>query len=79
MVRQVSHQHVIDKESIRDIYHEAGVYYRDWTFAIIVLWGLAVIFRFVALGTHSFEGYILAGFGTAFFMVIRFFAFRMRR
>jgi energy-coupling factor transporter ATP-binding protein EcfA2 len=78
MVHQISHSHVVTKDVIRDVYHEAGVHYRDWSYAIVVLWGLMISFRFVALGSHSFEGYILAGFGTAFLMVLRFFMFKMR-
>jgi len=78
MVHQISRSPVVTKDVIRDVYHEAGIRYRDWSYAIIVLWGLMISFRFVALGSHSFEGYILAGFGTAFLMVLRFFMFKMR-
>ncbi len=78
MVHQISHKPVVNRDAIREVYHEAGITYRDWTFAIIVLWGIAIMFRFVALGTHSFEGYILAGFGMAFLAVMRFFILRMR-
>ena len=73
MVNQVSHQPVVTRERIREIYHEAGIRYRDWTPFLIILWGLAMVFRFIALGTHSFEGYILAGVGIAALMTtIRF-------
>jgi len=73
MIRQVSHKPVITREIARDIYHEAGTRYRDWTPFLIILWGVAMIFRFIALGTHSFEGYILAGSFIAVLMtVIRF-------
>jgi len=68
MVRQVSHEPVIDREAIRDVYHEAGVRYRDWTPFLVILWGVAMVSRFIALGTHSFEGYILAGVGMAALM-----------
>jgi len=78
MVHQISHSSVVTRDVIRDVYHEAGIRYRDWSYAIIVLWGIMISFRFVALGSHSFEGYILAGFGTAFLMVLRFFMFKMR-
>ena len=78
MVHQVSHRPVVTRDAVREVYHEAGIRYRDWTAAIVVLWGMAIMFRFIALGTHSFEGYILAGFGTAFMLVMRFFVFRMR-
>jgi energy-coupling factor transporter ATP-binding protein EcfA2 len=73
MVRQVNHEPVIDKDVIRDVYHEAGVRYRDWTPFLVILWGVALASRFVSLGTHSYEGYILAGVGAAMLMTtIRF-------
>jgi len=78
MTHQISHQPVVTRERIREVYHEAGIHYRDWTSVIVVLWGVAIMFRFVALGTHSFESYILAGVGIAFISMMRFFAFRMR-
>ena len=73
MIHQVSHEPVVTRERIREVYHEAGIHYRDWTPFLIVLWGVVMVFRFVALGTHSFEGYILAGVGMAVLMTtIRF-------
>ncbi len=78
MAHQISHRPVVTREAIREVYHEAGTYYRDWTAVVVVLWGMMTMFRFVALGTHSFEGYILAGFGMAGLAVMRFFAFKMR-
>ncbi len=78
MIHQVAHKPVVNRDSVREIYHEAGIKYRDWTSAIVILWGIAIMFRFLALGTHSFEGYILAGFGMAILAVMRFLLFRMR-
>jgi energy-coupling factor transporter ATP-binding protein EcfA2 len=78
MAHQLSHQPIVTPETIREVYHEAGIHYRDWTYAIVVLWAIAIMFRFVALGTHSFEAYILAGFGVTIISVVRFVAFRMR-
>ena len=73
MIHQISHEPVVTRERIREVYHEAGIRYRDWTPFLIVLWGVVMVFRFVALGTHSFEGYILAGVGMAALMTtIRF-------
>jgi AraC-like DNA-binding protein len=73
MVRQLRHEPVIDRDAIRGVYHEAGVRYRDWTPFLIILWGVAMASRFIALGTHSFEGYILAGVGMAALMTtVRF-------
>jgi hypothetical protein len=76
--KQLSYENIVKRTTIRKLHHEAGAHYRDWTFAIIVIWGLIVMSRFIALGTHSFEGYILAGLGTSVFMVLKFFVMRMR-
>jgi len=77
-VRQLGYKNVVTCQSIRDVYHDAGVKYRDWSYGIIILWALLVMSRFIALGTHSFEGYILAGFGTSLILVSKFFLFKMR-
>lgn len=71
MAKQLSHRPVATREAVRDLYHEAGIRYRCWSNAFIVFWAGLVMFRFIALGTHSFEGYILAGMGTSFLMVFR--------
>jgi len=78
MVHQVSHRPRVTKEAIRGVYHEAGVYYRDWTTAIIVIYWVAVVFRFLALGTRSYEAYFLAGFGVTFLMILRNLAAMLR-
>lgn len=73
MIHQLSHQPVVTRDKIREVYHEGGIKYRDWSPFLIVIWGVAMVFRFVALGTHSFEGYIMAGVGIAALMTtIRF-------
>ncbi|MBN3033753.1 MAG: tyrosine-type recombinase/integrase [Candidatus Saganbacteria bacterium] len=73
LARQARRQPRVTDDSVHELYHEAGVYYRDWTPLLLILWGVAIGSRFVALGTHSFEGYIIAGFGTAALMTtIRF-------
>jgi hypothetical protein len=73
MINQVKGRSVVRNKDVRDIYHEAGVRYRDWSPSLLIVWALIIIFRFVALGSHSFEGYILAGFGMAAVMTaIRF-------
>ena len=78
MAHQVSHLPVVSKKAIREVYHEAGIYYRDWTTAIVVIYWIAVVFRFLALGTRSYEAYFLAGFGVTFFTIIRSLAAMLR-
>lgn len=78
MVRHLCHQKRVNDDSIRDLSHDVGTRYRDWTGALMIFWAGLVMCRFIALGTHSFEGYILAGFGTAIFGLFRYFLMRRR-
>ena len=78
LISQLPGSEKVTADHIRQIDHEAGIVYRDWTWIFMVLWGLLVISRFVALGTHSFEGYILAGIGTTVFLTFKTLA-RMKR
>jgi len=78
MTKQLSYKNIVTRSDMRSLNHSAGTIYRDWSFALIALWGAIVASRFVALGMHSFEGYILAGLGTSVLVVVRFFLFRMR-
>lgn len=73
MVSQLPTDRIVTPNQVRQVYHQAGVVYRDWTWMLMVLWGILVMSRFIALGTHSFEGYILAGMGTTMFMILKFF------
>ena len=73
LISQLPQSSKVNADHIRAIDHEAGIVYRDWTWILVVIWGLLVISRFIALGTHSFEGYILAGIGTSLFMVFKYF------
>jgi len=79
MVKKLSVQSVIRCDAIRDTHHEAGKSYRDWTGLLMVVWAVLVASRFIALGTHSFEGYVLAGFGTSVFVVIKYYVLKGRR
>ncbi len=78
LISQLPGSKKVTADHIREIHHEAGIVYRDWTWIFMVLWGLLVISRFIALGTHSFEGYILAGIGTTVFLTFKTLA-RMKR
>ncbi|OGC39220.1 hypothetical protein A2438_07555, partial [candidate division WOR-1 bacterium RIFOXYC2_FULL_46_14] len=65
MANQLSGHPKIKDTDVRELYHESGVRYRDWSSLLFVVWGAAMVFRFLALGVHSFENYILAGFSMA--------------
>ena len=72
LINQLPESKKVTVEHIRKIDHEAGIVYRDWSWMLMGLWMLLVISRFVALGTHSFEGYILAGIGTTVFVFFKY-------
>ena len=78
MINHLHHCNIVNAESIRELRHTVGTTYRDWTYALVVLWSVIVCLRFIALGLHSFEGYILAGIGTSVFLVVKYFLMRMR-
>lgn len=78
LISQLPNRKKVTFDHVRQIHHEAGIVYRDWTWVIMVLWGLLAISRFIALGTHSFEGYIIAGIGTTTFVVFKTFL-KMKR
>jgi DNA replication protein DnaC len=78
MIHQLSLNSRITTQTIREADHAAGQSYRDWTPMIAVMWGALTAFRFISLGTHSFEGYILAGFGISVFGVLKFFMVKLR-
>ncbi len=78
LISQLPQTKKVTADNIRVIDHSAGIIYRDWTWILVVIWSLLVISRFIALGTHSFEGYILAGIGTSIFMIFKYFV-KLRR
>jgi len=72
LINQLPESKKVTVEHIRKIDHEAGIIYRDWSWMLMGLWMVLVISRFIALGTHSFEGYILAGVGTTVFVFFKY-------
>ena len=72
LISQLPVSKKVTADHIRKIDHEAGIVYRDWSWVLMALWTLLVISRFIALGSHSFEGYILAGMGTSIFVLFKY-------
>jgi hypothetical protein len=72
LISQLPVSKKVTADHIRKIDHEAGIVYRDWSWVLMALWTLLVISRFIALGSHSFEGYILAGMGTSIFVFFKY-------
>lgn len=76
-IHQLYYEPVVDSDAIRQLPQDSNTQYRDWSVAIVILWGILIMLRFVAMGTHSVEGYILAGFGTSILITAKFFARKM--
>ena len=76
MTHQLNNYNVVDRNAVHKIYNEAGVNEHEWAWIIILAWAGLMMFRFISLGTHSFEGYIFAGMGMSVIMVLKFFLLR---
>jgi hypothetical protein len=72
-LQKLSQNPTITPNHIRNLQHDGGKHYRDWTPVIPILWSVLIFSRFLALGSHNFEGYILAGFGISMLMLLKFF------
>jgi len=69
----------ITRSAVRDVAHVGARGKLDLTPALVLVVALFVVARFIARGMDSFDGYMLAGIGSAGFMVLRFFLGRMRK
>jgi len=86
MIKDILEQGALDQfidykfiRGIDEVQH-AGTKYIDLTPGLLIVGALVMTTRFVALGIGDKDLYVLAGAGTALFMVIRFFVYRgMRR
>ena len=76
MVDESSKERLVDKRRIREMRHQAGVRYVDFTPVMIVVGAMVVATRYVALGIGDRSLYVMAGIGAALFLSIRFFMFK---
>ena len=76
MLYESSHERVITKQHIREMKHEAGVRYFDFTPIMLIVGALIVGARYVAIGTGNADLYVVAGMGAALFLTVRFFMFK---
>jgi len=76
MLEESSKEKRVDKRQIREMKHQAGVRYLDFTPVMIVAGALIVATRYLAIGLGDTAMYVLAGFGAAMFLALRFFMFR---
>ena len=64
-------ERVVDKRRIREMRHDAGVRYFDFTPVMIVAGAGIVALRYVALGMGDRTMYVMAGIGAAMFLAVR--------
>lgn len=76
MLDESGKERIIDKRKVREMRHEAGVFYVDFTPLIMILGALIISMRYVGMGTGDKTLYILGGLGTALFLTFRYFAFK---
>ncbi len=76
MLNESAKERVVDKRMIREMRHQAGVRYLDFTPVMIVASALISGTRYLAIGLGDTELYILAGMAAALFLSLRFFLFK---
>lgn len=71
MLDSSAKERVVDKRRIREMRHDAGVRYFDFTPVMIVAGAAIVALRYVALGMGDRTMYVMAGIGAAMFLAVR--------
>lgn len=69
-------ERVVDKQTIRQMKHAAGIQYLDFTPAMVLALASVVGARYLAIGTGDTELYIFAGMLAAVVISVRVFLFR---
>lgn len=76
MLDESGKERIIDKRKVREMRHDAGVFYLDFTPMVMILGAVIVSMRYVGMGTGDKTLYIMGGLGTALFLTLRFFVFK---
>jgi len=76
MLDESGKERIIDKRKVREMRHDAGVAYLDFTPMVMILGALIVSMRYVGMGTGDKTLYIMGGMGAALFLTFRFFIFK---
>lgn len=76
MLDESGKERIIDKRKVREMRHDAGVFYLDFTPMVMILGAVIVSMRYVGMGTGDKTLYIMGGLGTALFLTFRFFVFK---
>jgi hypothetical protein len=72
MLDESGKERIIDKRKVREMRHEAGISYLDFTPMVMILGAVIVSMRYVGMGTGDKTLYIMGGLGTALFLTFRF-------
>jgi energy-coupling factor transporter ATP-binding protein EcfA2 len=73
MLDESSKERVVDKRQIREMRHQAGVRYLDFTPVMVVSGALVVGTRYLAIGLGDTALYVMAGIGAALFLSFKYF------
>lgn len=76
MLSESAKERRVDKRQIREMRHQAGMRYLDFTPVMIVASAFIIGTRYLAIGLGDTELYILAGMAAALFLSLRFFLFK---
>jgi energy-coupling factor transporter ATP-binding protein EcfA2 len=76
MLEESSKERIIDKRKVREMRHDAGIKYLDFTPMVMILGALIVSMRYIGMGTGDKTLYIMGGMGAALFLTFRFFVFK---
>lgn len=76
MLEESSKERIIDKRKVREMRHDAGIKYLDFTPMIMILGAIIVSMRYIGMGTGDKTLYIIGGMGAALFLTFRFFVFK---
>lgn len=79
MAEQVANEPEVTQQVIRQLSSSAGVRYVDLTFCLLIIGAVVVAARFISLGLNDQDLYIIAGVGSALFLVVRYGVFRLLR
>ena len=76
MLDKSAKERVVNKQQIREMRHQAGVRYLDFTPVMIVAGACIIGARYIGMGMGDKALYIMAGMSAALFMSLRFFLFK---
>ncbi|MGZ8253199.1 MAG: hypothetical protein ACXWT7_12725, partial [Methylophilaceae bacterium] len=76
MLDESGKERIIDKRKVREMRHEAGIMYLDFTPMVMILGAVIVSMRYIGMGTGDKTLYIMGGMGAALFLTFRFFIFK---